>query len=63
MTKLAVQGFDVTYFFCSELFLGNTVTEGVMNRFKIEQAGSGNGYENMNTFILRQENGEFVKVK
>lgn len=63
MTKIAVQGFDVTLFFLSDLLMNKTVSKCVMNEFEMVQAGSGNGYENMNTFILRQENGEFVLVK
>lgn len=63
MSKIAVQGFDVTFFFLSDMFLKKEVETTIMNDFEIVQAGSGNGYENMNTFILRQENGEFVLVK
>jgi LysM repeat protein len=63
MSKIAVQGFDVIYYFCAELLLNKNVSTGIMNEFEMVQAGSGNGYENMTTFILRQENGEFVRVK
>jgi LysM repeat protein len=63
MTKIAVQGFDVAFFFIADLLLNKSVSDVIMNDFEMVQAGSGNGYENMNTFILRQENGEFVLVK
>lgn len=63
MSKIAVQGFDVTYFFMADLLLNKQNPNVIMNDFEMVQAGSGNGYENMSTFILRQENGEFVLVK
>lgn len=63
MSKYAVQGFDVTYFFLSELFMKKTVRSCIMNEFKIVQTGSGNGYENSKVYIMRQEDGEFISVK
>ena len=63
MSKYAVQGFDVTYFFLSELFMKKTVRSCIMNEFRIVQAGSGNGYENAKVYIIRQQDGEFISVK
>jgi LysM repeat protein len=63
MSKYAVQGFDVTYFFLSELFMKKSVRSGIMNEFKIVQTGSGNGYENSKVYIIRQQDGEFISVK
>jgi len=63
MTKIAVQGFDVTYHFLSEMLLHKTVKENVMNDFRMVQAGVGNGYENSKVFIMRLENGEFIPYK
>ncbi len=60
MTKIAVQGFDVTYHFLSEMLLQKPVKSDVMNDFKMAQAGVGNGYENSKVFIMRLENGEFI---
>ena len=63
MSKIAVQGFDVAYYFLSELLMNKEIESGIMNDFEMSQAGTGNGYENIKTFILRQENGEFVLIK
>ena len=63
MTKIAVQGFDVTFYFASRMLLDNDLKSGVMNSFNMKQAGSGNGYENKTTFILKQVEGEFINVE
>jgi LysM repeat protein len=63
MSKIAVQGFDVAYYFLAELLMNREIKSGIMNDFEMSQAGTGNGYENIKTFILRQENGEFVLLK
>ena len=63
MSKMAVQGFDVVYFFTANMLLGkNNLTE-VMNDFEMIQSGTGNGFENTRCFIMRQENGVFMPVE
>lgn len=63
MTKMAVQGFDVFFFFCSDLLLKKKNKEGVMNNFSMKQKGVENGFENSNYFILEQEDFEFIQVQ
>jgi LysM repeat protein len=62
MSKMAVQGFDVVYFFCSELLMGRKVGKGIMNDFQMVQKGSENGYENSRSFIFEQEEFELINV-
>lgn len=63
MSKLSVQGFDVTFHFLSEMLLQKKVKSNVMNDFTMIQAGVGNGYENSKVFIMRLENGEFIPLR
>jgi LysM repeat protein len=63
MSKISVQGFDVTFHFLSEMLLQKKVKSNVMNDFKMTQAGVGNGYENSKVFIMRLENGEFIPLR
>ena len=63
MTKMAVQGFDVLYFFTSSLLLNKKDNDMIMNQFELKQNGSGNGYENSNVFIIEQENFELINVQ
>ncbi len=63
MTKMAVQGFDVLYFFASSLLLNKKDNDMIMNQFELKQNGSGNGYENSNVFIIEQENFELINVQ
>lgn len=62
MSKMAVQGFDVVFFFCSKLLLNKEVGKGVMNDFQMIQKGAENGYENGRSFILEQEEFELINV-
>ena len=52
-TKMAVQGFDVTFNFCAELLLNKKVGALLMNNFKAIQVGNGHGYENQNIEIIQ----------
>lgn len=61
MPKMAVQGFDVILFFCSKYLLDKEYL-GVMSDIKMVQKGAGNGYENNNCYILKQEDFEIIKV-
>ena len=63
MTKMAVQGFDVLYFFTSFLLLNKDVNDGIMNQFELKQNGAGNGYENSKVYIIEQENFEMINVQ
>lgn len=62
MTKMAVQGFDVLYYFCSDFLLDKKNKDVIMNAFEMVQLGNGNGYENTNTFIIEQEEFELINV-
>ena len=63
MTKMAVQGFDVIFYFISDLILMKKSENQIMNSFKMIQLGAGNGYENAHTFIIKQENFELINVE
>jgi len=63
MSKMAVQGFDVVYYFASNMLLGKKNATAVMNDFEMIQSGMGNGFENTRCFIMRQENGVFMSVE
>ncbi len=63
MTKMAVQGFDVLYYFTSFLLLNNSINELTMNQFKLKQSGVNNGYENSNFYIIQQENFDLINVQ
>jgi LysM repeat protein len=63
MTKMAVQGFDVLYYFISDLLLSKKSENQIMNSFEMIQLGAGNGYENSHTFIIKQENFELINVE
>ena len=63
MSKMAVQGFDVVYFFTANMLLGKKNLTVVMNDFEMIQSGTGNGFENTRCFIMRQENGVFMPVE
>jgi hypothetical protein len=62
MSKMAVQGFDVVFFFSSQLLLERKVEKCVMNDFQMIQKGVENGYENGRSFILQQEEFELINV-
>jgi hypothetical protein len=63
MTKMAVQGFDVVFAFCSDFLLRKKSPEMVMNTFNLQQKGADNGFENVEYFILKQENFEIINVQ
>ena len=62
MSKMAVQGFDVSYFFISKYLLGKELSEGLMTNFEMFQKGNGNGFENGNVYILKQQDFEIIKI-
>ncbi len=62
MTKMAVQGYDVMLYFCLKYLLEKNPSTGVMSNFKMVQRGTGNGYENNNCFIMKQEDFELIKL-
>lgn len=62
MTKMAVQGFDVMFYFCSDLLMNRKPNDLVMNSFEMVQLGAENGYENSNAFIMEQEDFELINV-
>ncbi len=62
MTKMAVQGFDVTFYFCSDLLMKKKPSNEIMNDFEMRQISTDSGFENINTFIIRHENYELINV-
>lgn len=63
MTKMAVQGFDVTLYFCADLLLGKKNNNMVMNEFEMKQRSTDSGYENINSFILQQSDYELINLQ
>jgi LysM repeat protein len=63
MTKMAVQGFDVTLYFCANLLLNKTNNDMVMNQFEMKQRTVDSGYENTNSFIIRQSEYELINLE
>lgn len=62
MTKMAVQGFDVMFYFCADLLMNRKASDLVMNSFDMVQLGVENGFENSNAFIIEQEEYELINV-
>ncbi len=62
MTKMAVQGFDVVFHFCSAFMLGITPEKMIMNEFQMTQKGKNNGYENEHAYILEMLDYELLNV-
>jgi LysM repeat protein len=54
LSKMAAQAYDITLFFCSDFFLGNSAPNLVMNDFQMQQVSDADGYENTNIFIVEQ---------
>ncbi len=62
VSKMALQGYDVTMYFCQTLLMGKTPQRGIMNQFNLEQKGEGNGFENTNCIIMKHNEYGFVKL-
>jgi len=62
MTKMAVQGFDVLFYFCSDLLLNKKPSSMVMNDFELEQKSTENGFENSHYYIIEQIDFELINV-
>jgi LysM repeat protein len=62
VSKMALQGYDVTMYFCQSLLMGKNTQKGIMNDFHIEQKGEGNGYENTACFIMKHNDYGFKKI-
>ncbi len=62
LPKMAVQGFDVVLYFCVKYLLDQKPGDGVMSDINMVQKGIGNGYENNNCFILKQQDFEIIKL-
>jgi LysM repeat protein len=62
LSKMAIQGYDVTLFFCQTLLMQKKPTSGLMNAIRLEQKGAGNGYENTQCFIVKQVEYDLIKV-
>jgi LysM repeat protein len=63
MTKMSVQGFDVLFYFTSNLLLNKKENEMIMNQFEMKQNGIENGFENSKVYIIEQENFELINVQ
>lgn len=61
-TKVAIQGFDVMYNFCSELLLDKRVGQLIMNNFQSVQIGPNHGFENQHTEILTHDNYDLKNI-
>lgn len=61
-TKVAIQGFDVTFGYCYELLLGHKPGQLIMNDFESTQVGQNHGYENKHVEILSHENFELINI-
>lgn len=62
VSKMALQGYDVTMFFCQSLLLGKNPRVGIMNEFDMRQKGEGNGFENTSFFIMKHYDYGFKKI-
>lgn len=62
MSRMAVQGFDVMLGFATRFLLEKEKPSLLMNTFKLDQVGSGHGFENTYTFIIEQEEYELIDV-
>lgn len=62
MSKFAVQGYDVVFYFCSQLLMRITPETMVMNRFNMRRKGQGNGYENSTSFIINHKDYQLINV-
>jgi len=61
-TKIAIQGFDVMYHFCSELLLERPVGQLIMNKFENVQIGPNHGFENQHVDILTHEDYQLKNI-
>jgi LysM repeat protein/ABC-type branched-subunit amino acid transport system substrate-binding protein len=61
LSKMAAQGFDVTYYFIASQLMGIEAKEMLMNAFNLVQKGTGNGVENGTVFIIRQEDYKLIR--
>lgn len=61
-TKVAIQGFDVMYNFCSELLLDKKAGQLIMNDFESIQIGPNHGFENQHTEILTHSEYELKNI-
>jgi ABC-type branched-subunit amino acid transport system substrate-binding protein len=62
LSKMAAQGFDVLFSFCSEMLIGVKTDKLIMNNFELIQKGQGNGYQNAKCYILEQRDFELINV-
>jgi hypothetical protein len=61
LSKMAAQGFDVTYYFIASQLMSIEAKEMLMNAFNLVQKGTGNGVENGTVFIVRQEDYKLIR--
>jgi LysM repeat protein len=62
LSKMVLQGFDVTTYFCQTLLMQKAPKKGLMNDINMVQKGANNGFENTKCLIVKQEEYEIIKV-
>jgi hypothetical protein len=60
LTKVMAQGFDVTFYFLSKMFMDKEPRNLLMNEFTIKKVSANDGFENTSTFIYKQVDFEYV---
>lgn len=60
LSRMAVQAYDVTMFYCANFFLGMKKPNLMMNNFNMTQVSAMDGFENSNVYIIEQEEYELV---
>jgi len=62
-SKIAIQGFDVSYFFIASLFTDERNFKNIMNAFSMSQVSSIDGYKNNHAFIIEQSDYKLSPIK
>lgn len=63
LTKIVAQGFDVVYYFVSSFLMDKNPGKLVMNDFNLKQISQSNGFENVSTYIYKQENFDYILLE
>lgn len=63
LPKMAVQGYDIMLFACSEFFMDQKPVNLMMNQFRMEQFSPADGFENAHIFIVEQDDFELINVE
>ena len=63
LTKINCLGFDATLNFCSQILMGEKMSNGLISNYDFKQLGTGNGFQNKNGYILKFCDFESKKVE